>query len=350
MRKRTSLTIWLVRLFLISLALSTGACGRSTPTPTLTPAPTSADTPTPRPTRTPTVPPLASDENPLIFGIVSETNDPKATAAADEIIQQVVRITGYKIQSRSYPSTPAMLSDLQAGKVHIVFLPPFTYLWAKQKGWVQPALLTNHFGVYQIGTQILANVASKFTIFYDPGRGSNTMDPFTALKQLDGKRPCWLDTTSASGYVLPMGYLADKGVKVKEGVFMLNNTSIVRALYVSGICDFGVTFSTTGDPRSSTAVTQDLTDVMNRVVVIYQIDPLIPNLNISMLSSLSKEIRGDITFALQNIVRTENGKSAFTAAENYEIADLKPIDDTAYDPLRNVLKLSGVNLETLVGK
>jgi phosphonate transport system substrate-binding protein len=352
MRNRIELTTWLARLSLISLVFLLGACAHPTPTPTATPAPTpSPTTPiTPFPTRTPTLPPPASDENPLILGIVSETNDPKAATAASDLAQQVAGITNFKIQSRVYKTSAALLADLQLSKVHIVFLQPFTYILAQQKGLVQPVLLINHFGVYQFGAQFLANVSSKFTIYFDPAKNQNTTEPFTALKQLDGKRPCWVDPTSSSGYVVPLGFLIDKGYKVKDGVFTLSNTAVVRALYVNGICDFGTTFATTGDPRTSPAVTQDLTDVMNRIVVLYQIDPVIPNLNISMLASLPKDMRDDLAFAMQSIVHTDKGKASFTTANDYETTDLKTIDDSVYDPIRNYLKLSGVNIETLIGK
>jgi len=338
--------------FWILPALLLGACNRATtsPTPTLTPSPTPAQTVTPQPTRTPTLPPPASEDNPLILGILSESSDPKAAAAGNEIALQIARITNFKVQARLYTTTLSLLADLQASKVHVVFLQPFTYLYARQKGLVQPVLLSNHFGVYQYGATFFANVASKFTLYYDPAKGQNTVDPTTALKQFEGKRPCWVEPASSSGYIVPLGILAEKGVKIKEGVITQSHTAVIRALYITGICDFGATFATTGDPRSAAAVTQDLTDVMNRVIAIYQIDPIIPNLNVSVLASLPRETRDDLVFALRDFVRADKGKAAFSAAAAYEIADFKPADDSLYEPLRTYLKFSGVNIETLIGK
>lgn len=345
---RTSWFGLLAALFILALLLV--ACGRSTPSPTPTPTPTPAVSPTPFPTRTPTLPPPASEENPLILAVVSETNDPKVLAAAEEIARQAAQITNFQIRARVYPSVPLLLSDMLAAKVHIAFFQPFTYLWARQKGLAEVILLSNHFGVYQIGSQFFANVSSKFTIYYDPVRGLNTTNPAIALKQFDGKRPCWVEPTSASGYIVPLGALQDVGVKVKDGVIAQSPTAVIRALYVSGICDFGATFATTGDPRTSSAVTQDLTDVMNRVVIIYQVDPIIPNLNLSVHSSLPKDMRSDLAFALQNIARSDKGRSALSTAASYEISDFKPVDDSFYDPLRSMLKQSGVVLDTLIGR
>ena len=228
------------------------------------------------------------------------------------------------------------------------FCSPLPISGRVKRAWYEPAFLTNHFGVYQYGGQFLANVQSNFTIYFDPAKSLNTTNAAIALKQFENKRPCWIDTTSASGYVVPLGLLAEQGIKVKEGVITQSHTSSVRALYVNGICDFGTTFATTGDPRTASAVTQDLTDVMNRVVIIYQIDPMIPNLNISFHTSVPKEIRDDLAFVMQNLVKDQ--KQLFTNANNYEISDLQPADDSVYEPLRKYLNLSGVKLDTLVGR
>ena len=348
MHRLQSSNTWFVFLLIISLAIILGACNRATETPTPTPTITPIVSPTPFPTRTPTPYPLASSENPLVLGIVSEAGDQNASAAAEELVQILARITNYRMRSQTYRNYADLLTDLRAGKVHIVFLPPFTYLWARERNLVQPAFLTNHFGVYQYGGQFLANVNSNFTIYFDPAKNLNTTNAGIALQQFSEGRPCWVNKTSASGYVVPLGLLAEQGIKVKDGVITQSHTSVVRALYVNGICDFGATFATTGDPRTAAAITQDLTDVMNRVVIIYQIDPIIPNLNISFHTSVPKLIRDDLSFVMQSLVKDQ--KQLFSTANNYEISDIQPADDTVYDPLRKYLTLSKVKLDTLIGK
>ncbi len=328
-------------------------CANPAPTATLTPTPitpTPLQSSTPLPTRTPTPHPLGSDANPIVFAIVSETSDPKASAAAEEVVTRLKQITAFNIIARAYPSYPALMAALQVGKAHIVFLPPFTYLLAKQQNLAQAALMTNHFGVYQYGAQFLANVGSKFTLYFDPARNQNTANAATALKQLDGKRPCWVEPQSASGYIQALGVLNENGFKVQDGAFLQSHSGVVRALYITGICDFGVTFATTGDPRTSTSVTSDLTDVMNRVVILWQTEAVIPNLNISFWSGMPQIMREDLIFALQDVVKSEKGRANLTTANSYEIMDFKIINDTFYEPLANALKASRINPETLIGK
>lgn len=342
-------------LIILAWSLLVSLAGCSNPTPTVTPTPpTSTPSPdkssTPSPTRTPTLPPLNSEANPVIFAVVSETNDPKAAAAAEEVVTRLKQITAFNIKPRVYSTYPALLADLQAGKAHIVFLPPLTYLYARQKGIAQVALMTNHFGVFQYGAQFLANVNSKYTIYFDPTKGQNSANAATALKQLEGKTPCWVDPTSASGYIQALGILNDNGIKVSSGAFLQSHSSVVRALYITGICDFGITFATTGDPRTSTTVKSDLTDVMNRVVILWQTDPVIPNTNVSFWSGMSQSMRDDLIFALQDVVKSEKGRTNLSTANSYEILDFKGVNEPFYDPFAATFKASNLNLELLIGK
>jgi phosphonate transport system substrate-binding protein len=318
------------------------------PTATLTPQPTA--TFIPLPTVTPTPLPLGIDDNPLILGIVSESSDPKALAAADQITKSIQQLTGYVMTARSYPSYSLLVSDMSVGKVQIAFLPPLTYLYAKQLGYASVVMLTNHFGVYQYGSRFFANVASQFNSYYDPAKDRSTADAGTALAQFQGKRPCWVDSTSPSGYVAPLGIFKSRNIDLENGAFLSSPVGVIRALYITGICDFGVTFSTTGDPRTSPAVTQDLTDAMNRIVVIWQSDPVIPNLNLSFHPSIKPDMRDDLIYGFKDLLKDDAGKAALSTANNYEILDLKQVDDTVYDPLKDLVKQTGIDLLSLVGR
>jgi phosphonate transport system substrate-binding protein len=338
---------------ILFLGLIITACSVSvqpTPTETANPQPTATATFIPLPTVTPTPLPLGIDTNPLILGIVSETSDPKALAAASQITKSIQQLTGYVITARSYPSYDLLVSEMSVGKVHIAFLPPLTYLYAKQLGFANVELLTNHFGVYQYGSRFFANVASHFQSYYDPNSDRATADAVTALTQLKGKIPCWVDSTSPSGYVVPMGIFKGQNIELADGAFLASPVGVIRALYITGICDFGVTFSTTGDPRTSTSVTQDLTDVLNRVVIIWQTDPIIPNLNLSFHPSIQPDMRDDLIYGFRDLLKDDTGKAALSTASNYEILDFKQVDDTIYDPLRALVRQTGLDLLSLVGR
>ncbi len=327
------------------------ACGvTQTPTPTSVPQITTTVTLTPLPTRTVTPQPLGTEPNPLIFGIVSPDSDPKTLAAADDVAAAIQVVTGFVIKAQAFTSYEDMISEMSLRHVHLAFLPPLTYLYANQMGFADVGMLANHFGVTRYASRFFANVAGKFTSFYDPGSDRSTADPATALEQFRGKRPCWVDPQSPSGYVVPLGILESNDVATIEGAFLVSPAGVIRALYVTGICDFGATFATTGDPRTSTAVNQDLTDVMNRVVVIWQSDPVIPSTNLSFQPAVSSEMREDLTYGFKDLVKNEQGQSTLSTAINYEIVDLELVNDSIYDPFRDLVEAAGVDLVNLIGR
>lgn len=301
------------------------------------------------PAQTPTPAPLGSVENPLILGIV--TTQPETTGlSAEDLARLLTDQSGYEILARIFPDYTSLVNEMSEGLVHIAWLPPLTYLYAHQNEFADVALLTNHFGVYQYGSQFLANTDSGFTSFFEPQTNQNTGEAETALRQFDGKRPCWVEPQSISGYIAPKGLLAKYEVNTLDGVIAQTTTAVIRALYVKEVCDFGVTFSVLGDPRTASTVQQDLTDVMSRIVIIWRSDPIIPNLNLSFQHDLPDPMRQKITSLLLDLVKTEEGKTALTTITEYDIQDLKPIEDSIYDPLREVVEFSGVKLETVIGK
>lgn len=319
--------------------------GSVTATPTLT------LTPTFFPTLTPTPLPLGSAGNPYVIGVASETDDPQLSAAADQLAQQISAISGKSAVGRVYLTYTQLLEDMGDGKVHVTWMPPLTYIYANQKGLATVALLTNHFGVYAYGTQFLANVSSKFTPYYDPISGLSSADAATALAQFQDKRPCYVEPQSASGYILAAGLLLENQITNPPPVLDQTHTAVVRSLYIKGICDFGATFSISGDPRTGSAVQGDLPDVLDRVLIIWRSDADIPNLNLSLLASLPEADRQTLTNAFIELAKTPEGKGLLSvSAGNYQIDEIKPVSDATYDHLRAAVNALHLDLKDMVGK
>ncbi len=326
------------------------ACGGAPPNG-LTPTVTLTATPTLRPTLTPTPMPLGSVENPFIIGLVTENSDPQIIGAGNAISEQIWQNTGMLTLPRAYPSYTALLDAMAAREAHIAWMPPLTYLYASDRGLAEVALLTNHFGVYQYGAQFLANVESGFTPFFDPISGLSSADAATALGQFQGMRPCWVEPQSPSGYIVPAGLLEVNEIGTLPAVMSQTHTAVVRSLYIKGVCDFGATFAISGDPRTASAVQDDLPDVMNRVLILWVSDAVIPNINLSLISGLSERERQLLTDAFLNVASTPDGRAVLSiSAGNYEIEDLRIIQNNVYDPLREVVKALDIPLREAVGK
>lgn len=317
------------------------------PTTTLVPA-----TATPLPTLTPTPQPLGHPENPLVIGFVIE--DPQASehqSAAQRLSTALTERAKISVQIRLFETYTGLIASLEDGVVHAVFLPPLTYIYAHEKGIAEVELLANHFGVYFYGSMFLANAESNFTRYFDPVTNRSTAPAETALPQLAGTRPCWVDPTSIAGYLLPAALLKQLDIETLPAVIAQTPSAIVRALYIKGICDFGATFAISGDPRTASTVLNDLPDAEQRVVILWQTEPIIPNLNISFHPRVPAAVRQAVASALMDAVSDADLNTLISQLnQGYALQALKRVDDSVYDPLREVLSALSPDLETLLGR
>lgn len=332
-------------IFMVVLA----ACNTQ---PANTPTPTSAITPQPAHTSTPTPAPLGSTQNPLRLAFLQETEGNRRIEISRSEIRDYLRErTGYEFEIVVLNKATDLVNAFKEQKIHLGWLQPLTYIHAHDRGWVNIGLLTNHFGTFYYGTQFLANVESGYISYFDPLANLSTADAQTALAQLNGSRPCWVEPGSISGYILPYGILAQLGIQTLEGVFAQTHPAVVRSLYIKGVCDFGVTFSISGDPRTSSQVINDLTDAPQRVIIIWQTNPDIPNLNLSYSNAVSESMIKQINSAFLELVKTSDGKRRLTQALNdYDVQDLQVVDDSVYDPLRSAVRWSGVDVTDWIGR
>jgi phosphonate transport system substrate-binding protein len=284
------------------------------------------------------------------MGIVASLEDSEVVSNVDLMADGISQQTGLSIQGWIHPTYEELLQAIDQRAVHFAWLPPFTYIASHNRGVADVELVANHFGVTSYGFQILAHADSSFVSFFDPIANQSIGDAQSALVQFQDRRPCWVDERSASGYVAPLGAFSQLGVTLQEGVFTLDPGSTIRSLYVKEVCDFGATYATFGDPRTAASILEELPDVMGKVIVIWQSDPVIPNLNVTMSTELPANLRQRVIDGLTNFVKTEEGKAVISTANSYEIEDLEPVDDAIYDTLRGYVESSEIPLRSLIGR
>ena len=281
---------------------------------------------------------LGSRENPLIMALDPATTEemiPSGEAIAAQL-SEATRLTVVTILPDSYG---ALVEALGAGNAHIGWLPPIAYFLAHQKGYADVALLTTRAGSEHYGIQFIANVDNGFRPYFDPVTNQNTADAAIALAQFEGKKPCWDDPLSASGYAIPNGILVRNNVTTKPAAFVQGHNTVVRAIYAKGICNFGATYI---DARTAPSVAQDFPDVMDKVVVIWRTDAIIPYDNVSYAASLPENIRQELTDTFLQMADTEEGLAALKAV--YRVEGLKIADDSIYDEFRYYFEVLGLDL------
>jgi ABC-type phosphate/phosphonate transport system substrate-binding protein len=310
-----------------------------------TPTPVPTPTQTPALTATPLAPPeLGTEKNPLILALAPSPNPNADMIAAGEVIAAFLELrTGYHVVTVAPVSESALVDALNVGNAHVASLSPFAYLLAREKNSVTAILASTREGQIFYGAQFIANRESGFVPYYDAVRNENTAEAPDALKQFQDKKPCWSDSTSPSGYVVPLGVLNQSQVPTSSGAFIQGQAGVVRAVYADDICDFGATFI---DARTLPALEADYPDVMDRVNVIWHVPNIIPYENISVSNSVPLEMRRVIQRAFIDLMLTPEGKAAIQTA--YGIDEVQVVEDAMYADFTLYVDASGLDLTTLI--
>ncbi len=324
----------LVAVIILSFVLA--ACG----TPT-TQAPV-ATNPSAQPTNT-TAPKanLGTPDNPIIVAFEPSGTSQQITAGGQELLDELSKETGLTFKGVVPTSYAALTEAMGSGNAQIGWMATFAYILAHQKGYADVALITQRFGSDHYGAQFIANVDSKFQV---AANTPATDADLPILLQFKGKKACFGDPESTSGYVIPLIFLKKAGLTdadIPDPVFTGGHTQTVTAIYTGGVCDYGATFV---DARSNIA--KDHPDVNDKVVVVFQTPAIIPNDNMSYAPDMPQALRDQITAAMMKIAGTEAGKKALN--DLYQISGLTQTDDTVYDQFRSYLSASGIDLSQFV--
>jgi phosphonate transport system substrate-binding protein len=306
------------------------------------PAPIGTSAVLPYPTSTP--PALGASENPLILALApSIVASGQRVEAGKDLADLLAEETGYAFVV-VVPETYARLVEaLGQGNAHIAFLSPYAYAYAYAQGNAEAAFVSARSGEKLYGAQFIARTDSGFESYFDADTGQNLAEAAPALAQFNEKKPCWSDQVSPSGYVVPAGVLALNGVDTRPAAFLQGQPAVVRAVYAGGICDFGATYI---DARTFPTVREAYPDVLEQVEIIWQVPSVIPYEVLALASSLPPEIKSGLQEALFSISGSQAGRALLYEA--YGVGDWEPVSDLFYQPFRNYLEASGIDLVSLI--
>ena len=359
MRNESLKTIPALRsiIFGMFFIVLTASCTQQPPSPTSTPTITTqptietqvdpTQTATKRPTPTPTLPPIGNPGNPITIGFILTPEQTTAIEAAEDITFLITEKTGFSVEFLIYPDFQSLSSGVMDSDVDLFWLKPLEYLYLNEKGAAQVVIMTNHLGVYAYGVQFMANSLRGFTSYFDPESAQSLGDPITALQQFSGTRPCFISPDSVPGCLVPSGYLANASTPTLDPIFTYSYTAMIRALYIEGICDLGVSYALIGDPRNASDIIQNLPDAQEQVIVIWQSEGVIPNINLSTSPSLPLNIRYQLQEAFLDLPQMPEGLMLVSTALGYDVEALKTVEDGFYDPLRSALNPLNLDLQAI---
>jgi phosphonate transport system substrate-binding protein len=331
---KNRLTTVLVFVVIASFVLS--ACATATTQP---PAPTNTAAPVTPPTTAPST--LGTPSNPIIVAFEPSGESQQITTGGQELLDQLALETGLSFKGVVPTSYAALTEAMGSGNAQIGWMATFAYILAHQKGYADVALITQRFGSDHYGAEFIARADAGFTPAADIPATENELP---TLLQFKGKKACFGDPESTSGYVIPLIFLKKAGLTdadIPDPVFTGGHTQTVTSIYTGGICDYGAVFV---DARGNIA--KDHPDVNDVVQIIFQTQPIIPNDNMSYAPDMPQDLRDQVTAAMVKIAGTEAGKTALN--DLYQIGGITLADDTVYDQFRSYLSASGIDLSQFV--
>jgi phosphonate transport system substrate-binding protein len=274
---------------------------------------------------------LGTEANPLVWSFVPSGDTNEIVAGGEEVADMIYDMTGLVIEVSVATEYAGVIEALSSDppSAHIASLATFAYVLAADRGVAEAELVAVRYGSPTYNGQIIANVNSGID----------------SIEDLEGKTFARPDPLSTSGWIIPMLTMRAAGIVPEEDLDQIvdagGHTAVVSAVY-SGDADAGATYV---DARGNIAETSE--DVMD-VVKVIALTADIPNDGVQFHPAVSDELRGQIVNALLEIAETEEGQAALSKA--YSWTGLVERGDGFYDPFRQVLQASGLDVEDLMGE
>jgi phosphonate transport system substrate-binding protein len=242
--------------------------------------------------------------------------------------------TPYKYEIHVPQSFIAVVEAFGSKRADVAALNTFGYILANQKYGAEARLTVIRHGKTTYQSQIIAKT----------GR-------FKDLKDLEGKKIAFVDPASLSGYILPVKFLKDSGIKIGETVFAMKHDNVVSMIY-QGQVDAGATFYSPpekedGIQDARRLVKAQYPDVEEKIEIV-KLTHDIPNDPITFRKDMPEEMKAAITEAFVKMVETEEGKTAFKNL--YGVTAIQKATDADYDGVREMLKAVNIDPEALMKK
>ena len=270
--------------------------------------------------------PAAPVQTAVLVGVVAALNDEVAKKQADALASFVAIAVKETTLPRVFPDQEALALAVSKGDVDVALMGPLAYLRLDPKVKTQLLFRTVRNGKSTYRSVLFAPPSSKLT----------SLD---ALKK--SKTPlkvAWVETSSATGYVIPKAVLLQAGINPAQSFevqdFLGSHDAVCKAV-MEGKYDVGATFS---DPvLNASKVTGCVTALGKKVdtLKVVAMSSEVPN---DVMVSAPKFPQGKvdaIVAAARAASTTVEGKKALQAALLAEgVADVK---DEDFAPIRKAL-------------
>lgn len=266
--------------------------------------------------------------------VISEipTEDQMNLDVENSVIFQVLeRELGIPVEFHAATSYAATIEAQRAGKVHIAKYGPFSYVLAKDSG-VEVDILGAEVGSEggTVGYYAVASVPADSDI--------------SSIEDVRGKRVCFVDPASTSGYLFPSAGLLEAGIDPEtdvEPTFAGGHDASVLAM-ADGQCD--VAFSTEGMATKNLIESGQIEQ--GEIKQIWTSELITPTPVV-----VDSTLPADLVEKIKTIYREQLNVPALTASGDCDTSDetgkcgigvyeFAPIEDSAYDGVRRVCEVT----------
>ncbi|MFL7893059.1 MAG: phosphate/phosphite/phosphonate ABC transporter substrate-binding protein [Anaerolineales bacterium] len=313
---------------------------------------------------------LGTEENPIKVLFVPSVNVDVMIESGDAIEQMLNEATGLYYEVSVPTSYAATLEEMCASPTDTVgFIPAMGYALANQLCGVEPALASSRYGWNVYWAQYLVQRDSDYQ----------------TLEDLEGATWGFGETTSTSGYLVPLAELSDLGVTPGEQVETGGHTASALAVY-NGEVDFATTFFSPpllpegtwqlGDPPdipddlisecavnedgnlfcggyrvldARASITEQAPDVIQKVRIL-AISNEIPNDTMSWSPEFPEELKEPIVQAIIDYLESpacQEREETICSQDFYGWTAAEPIYDENFDGIRILMEQQGITLENI---
>ncbi|MFF1879503.1 phosphate/phosphite/phosphonate ABC transporter substrate-binding protein [Leifsonia sp. NPDC058230] len=260
---------------------------------------------------------FAKDSSTLVFGVVPDTVNTQSNY--QPIADYIAKITGKKVEYRESSDYTALIQAAIAGQVDVASFSGFTYVTATNGG----AKLTP-----------FASIITKEG--QEPGYYSEAIVPqnssITSLDGFKGKKVCFVDPSSTSGYLFPSYNLLEAKIDPTTDVTpVFAGKHDASALKVSqgAECDAGFAEDSAVDAQPGLKVIAKT---------------MVPGAPMVFSNTLPDAIKKDLSDKLSNVTIADIQKAGIKNADSQGFKDtffaFSPVDDKYYDQIRDICKVT----------
>lgn len=301
MRLRTKGVIAAAAVAIVAASLT--ACASSgTPGASGTPGDAPADAGT-----------FAKDSSTLVFGVVPDSVDTETNY--QPLMDYIAKETGLKVEYHESTDYAALIEAAVAGKIDVASFSGFTYVTATNNG----AKITP-----------ISSIITKQG--QEPGYYSEAIVPasssITSIDEFKGKKVCFVDPSSTSGYLFPSYNLLKAGIDPEKDVtpvFAGKHDVSVQKTAAGTECEVG--FAEDSEAEADPGV-----KVIGKTMV--------PGAPLVYSTTLPKDVAQKVIDALKTVTIDDIIAAGVTSADSDAFRNTfyatSPVDDAYYDQIRDI--------------